>query len=93
MELGLLGLIALTLGLGTTGGLVVTWSLHRRWRSLEYRVLDLEERLTSVKAREKAHKRWEKSDEQDEFLKSLGSPARREHYANDFVGVPDGPVR
>jgi len=92
MELAFLGLLALVIGGATAGGLVHTWLLHRRTLRLEYRVTDIEDRLLTVKNREKASKRWdEKNQLEEEFNQFVAAqrtptPQRRaRQFANDPV--------
>lgn len=92
METAFLGLIALTLGAGACGGLLVAWSIHRRTRILEYAVSDVEERLLTVKNREKAEKRWNKEQTIEDELRALttAAPARSARkFANDPVEPMD----
>lgn len=71
-----LTVLALTLGAGVGGGLLITWKLHRRALQLEYRLGDLEERHVTLTKREAAKARWEKPDKllaEAEALKNLKS--------------------
>lgn len=89
MELGLLVAIALVLGGAVAGGLVSTWSLHRRTRKLEYAVNDIEDRLLTVRNREKSQKRWEKEqtidDELAQLQMSMKGQQKQRRFANDFM--------
>jgi hypothetical protein len=92
METAFLVLIAVVLGGAVAGGLASTWTLHRRTRSLEYAVSDLEDRMLTVKNREKAEKRWDKQRSIEEELQAItaGAPARTpRRYANDPVEPMD----
>lgn len=89
MDAVFLGLIALTIGAGVAGALVTTWKLHRRTLSLEYRTDDLEQRLLTVKNREKSEKRWSKKqetdDELEQFLAQAVPTRSRQRFANDPI--------
>lgn len=89
METGLLVLLALTLGAGTCGAWIVAWSVHRRTRKLEYAVNDIEERLLTVRNREKSNKRWDREASIEQELLSLtqAQPARQStrRFANDVI--------
>lgn len=79
-----LAVLACILGASVAGGTLVSWKVHRRALSLEYRVSDLEERLTTTQKRSAAQARWEKPDKlalEAEALRNLS--ARRT--------VPDDP--
>lgn len=90
MEQALLLVIAIVLGGGVAGGLLTTWSLHRRTRKLEWAVADLEARSVTVANREKSVKRWQKQETLDNELEALmasaknPSPSRRtRQFSND----------
>lgn len=90
MDVAILAVIALVLGAAVSGGLVSTWSLHRRTRRLEYAVGDVEERILTLKNREKAEKRWTKEQTIDDELAALAAtakPARvsQRKFANDIM--------
>ena len=89
MELALLSVIALVLGGAVAGGLVSTWSLHRRTRKLEYAVSDIEDRLLTVRNREKSQKRGEKEqtidDELAQLQMSMKAPAKQRRFSNDIM--------
>lgn len=90
MDVAILGVIALVLGAAVAGGLVSTWSLHRRLRSLEYAVQDVEERLLTVKNREKANARWQKEATIEDELAALSTQARapvrqQRRFSNDIM--------
>lgn len=92
MDTVILALIALVIGAGVAGGLVSTWSLHRRTYRLELRIQDIEERQLTVKNREKVAKRWEKQkdveSEFDEFLAlSRSAKPTAPRFANDPIEV------
>lgn len=91
MELGFFALLALVIAASVGGALVTTWKLHRRTLQLEYRMDDAEERLLTVKNREKSQKRWSKEAQTDaeleEFLVAGKVPkASKVKYANDPLG-------
>lgn len=91
MDMVALGLIALVIGAGVAGALVTTWKLHRRTLALEYRADDLEERVLTLKNREKVEKRWAKEktvdQELQEFVTTAKLPSRSKvKYANDPLG-------
>lgn len=89
MDTALLALIALVLGAAVAGGLVSTWSLHRRTRKLEYALNDVEDRLLTVRNREKADKRWQKEqtieDELAQLTMAAKAPARSRRFSNDIM--------
>lgn len=89
MDMALLALIALLLGAAVAGGLVSTWSLHRRTRKLEYALNDVEDRLLTVRNREKADKRWQKEQTIEDELALLTvpqkAPARQRRFSNDIM--------
>jgi hypothetical protein len=71
-----LSVLACILGASVAGGTIVSWKVHRRALSLEYRVGDLEERLVTHQKRNAAQARWEKPDKmlaEVEALKSVGT--------------------
>lgn len=80
--IGFLTMLACILGASVAGGTLVSWKLHRRALSLEYRVGDVEERLVTHQKRNAAQARWEKPDKllaEVEALKStVGRTAHRE---------------
>ena len=61
-NLAILSIIACILAAAVAGGLVTTWSLHRRAYRLELRVSDLEERHLVMTKRQASAARWEKPD-------------------------------
>lgn len=87
MDVALLAVIAGVLGAGIAGALVTTWGFHRRAFRLECRVQDLEERLLTVKNREKVGKRWIKQEQEESelanFMKQPIAAVPRERFAND----------
>jgi hypothetical protein len=90
MELGFLLVLATAVGGATVGGLVHTWLLHRRVLRLEYRANDIEDRLLTLRNREKVEKRWTREDQfKTELMKlaGTGSSVRPQHtrYANDPI--------
>lgn len=94
MELAVLGAIAVVLACSVAGGLATTWSLHRRTRRLEYGLADIEERLTTVRNRDKAHKRWEKADAMEDELQAVLTSARQQRptgRTRQFVNDPMEP--
>jgi len=79
-----LAVLACILGASVAGGTLVSWKVHRRALSLEYRVTDLEERLTTTQKRSAAQARWEKPDKLVAEVEALkGAIGRRT--------VPDDP--
>jgi hypothetical protein len=68
MELALLYLIAAVLGGGVSGALLTTWSVHRRLRSLEFHLVDLERVIMRETKRRAGGERWSKADAEAELL-------------------------
>ena len=64
------------------------WRFARRCTSLEFRVLDLEQRATSVAGRVMAKQRWDKAKEfEGEMAQVLqGGDPPRKRYDNDPLG-------
>jgi uncharacterized protein HemX len=93
MDTAVLALIAILLGAGVGGGLLTTWTLHRRTFRLEFRLNELEDALLTLRNREKALKRWSKAEAQQTELEALlGSPqgkleTRKRRYDNDPLEV------
>lgn len=89
MDLAFLGLLALVIGVSVGGGTLTSWKLHRRTLALEYRLSDVEERLTTVGNRAKAEKRWSKKELEDEelkrFLQTENPKPARARFANDPI--------
>lgn len=81
--LALLTTIACILGASVAGGMLSSWSVHRRALRLEYRVADLEDRILTVNKKNAAAARWEKPDKllmEVEALKGAvtGKPQRED---------------
>lgn len=92
MDVAFLTILAVVLGAAVAGGLATTWTLHRRTRSLEYAVNDLEERLLKVNNREKAKTRWTKEQSIEDELQAMvaAAPQRQSRkFANDPVEPMD----
>ena len=81
--LGVLIAIACILAASVTGGLLTSWSVHRRAYRLELRVGDLEERLLVVNKRNAAAARWEKPDKLALEAEALKSMAGRRTVPDD----------
>ena len=80
---GLLIVLACILGASVAGGTLVSWKVHRRALSLEYRVTDLEERLTTTQKRSAAQARWEKPDKLVAEVEALKSTMSRRTVPDD----------
>lgn len=61
-SLAVLSTIACILAASVAGGILTSWSVHRRAYRLELRVGDLEERILTMQKRSAAASRWEKPD-------------------------------
>lgn len=81
--LGILTAIACILAASVAGGLITTWSVHRRAYRLELRVGDLEERLLTVNKRNAANARWEKPDKLLAEAEALKNSAGRRTVPDD----------
>jgi len=64
------------------------WRFSRRCTGLEFRVLDLEARATSVAGRDLAKKRWDKDKQFETEMAQImqDKPARSRKYDNDPLG-------
>jgi hypothetical protein len=85
MELALLVVIAAVLGGGVSGALLTTWNVHRRLRSLEYHLIDLERITIRETKRRAAGQRWDKNEDQDkELLKLMATAEPKKNYDNEW---------
>jgi hypothetical protein len=82
-QIALLSVIACILAASVAGGLVTTWSLHRRAYRLELRVTDLEERHLTMTKRQAAAVRWEKPDKLLAEAEALKNAAGRRTVPDD----------
>lgn len=81
--LGLLSAIACILAASVAGGLLTSWSVHRRAYRLELRVGDLEERVLTMTKRSAAAVRWEKPDKLLAEAEALKNAAGRRTVPDD----------
>jgi len=78
-----LSILACILGAAVAGGTLVSWKVHRRALSLEYRVGDLEERLVTHQKRNAAQARWEKPDKLALEAQALQNMSQRQTVPAD----------
>jgi len=76
-------ILACVIGGGVAGGLLITWKLHRRALSLEYRLGDVEERLVVHQKRAAANARWEKPDKLALEAEALAKLSQRRTVPED----------
>jgi len=68
---------------GWLGGSLMLFRCLRRCTKLEYRVLDLEERTTTIYNRRASEKRWTKEQQLEQELASLAPKAAHKRFDND----------